>query len=215
MHSKIDYSSPTTQFTFDLQDSPLFEKDNQNFINVLGINQLNTLQNVSLLDIFLSDGNIIEPHYHQHAAELVFCISGATTVSLLNPFTKKIQHYPITAGQAVNVPQGWWHYIVATADNTHFLGIFDAPTPEVILGSDILTLTPANIMAQTYGIDENQWKKAVAPVKPSTFIGPPVIKDDNKAREYIPYQDPPFIDQYADQMYPYTHQNRPNFHLGK
>lgn len=213
MSLKIDYTSPDTQFAFDVNDSTLFKKDDRNFINVLGIQQINSLENVSILDIFLSADNVIEPHYHQHAAELVFCISGATTVSILNPFTKKIQNYPITPGKAVNVPQGWWHYIVATADDTHFLGIFDAPTPEAILGSDILTLTPANIMAHTYGMDENQWKKAIAPVKPSTFIGP--SKKENKAKVKISYQDPQYIDQYADQLYPYTHQNRPNFQLGK
>ena len=54
MSSNIDYTSPTTQFTFDVNDSTFIKKDNQNFINVLGINQLNTLENVSLLDIFLS-----------------------------------------------------------------------------------------------------------------------------------------------------------------
>ena len=138
---------------------------------------MNTLDNTSLLDIFLSTNNIIEPHYHQNAAELVYCISGAATVSLLNPFTKLIQKYPITPGQVANVPQGWWHYEVATEDNTHLLAIFNAPTPEVILGSDILKLTPADIMVQTYGMDEEQWKNTTAPVKPSTFIGPPSSYD--------------------------------------
>ncbi len=204
MSSNIDYTSPTTQFTFDVNDSLLFKKDNQNYINILGINQLNTLENVSLLDIFLSATNVIEPHYHQNAAELVYCISGSVTVSLLNPFTKQIQSYPITPGQVANVPQGWWHYEVATVDNSHILAIFDAPTPEVILGSDILKLTPSDIMAHTYCMDENQWKKAIAPVKPSTFIGPP--KDCNRANKKTSYQDPNYIDQYADQMYPYTHQ---------
>ncbi|MBE1555079.1 cupin domain-containing protein [Sporosarcina limicola] len=208
MGSYMDYTSPTTQFAFDVNKSPLFRKDNNNFINVLSIQQLNTLQNVSLLDIFLSINNVIEPHYHQNAAELVYCISGAITVSLMNPFTKQIQNYPITPGQVVNVPQGWWHYIVATTDNVHFLGIFDAPTPEVILGSDILKLTPANIMAHTYCLDENQWKKTIAPVKPSTFIGPP--KDCNSANENTSYQDPHYINQYADQMHPYTHQYSSN-----
>ena len=204
MSSNIDYTSPTTKFFFDINDSPLIKKDDQNFINILSINQLNTLENVSLLDIFLSTTNVIEPHYHQNAAELVYCISGAATVSLLNPFTKQIQNYPITPGQVANVPQGWWHYEVATVDNTHILAIFDAPTPEVILGSDILKLTPSNIMAHTYCMDESQWKKAIAPVKPSTFIGPP--KDCNRVKEKISYQAPHYIDQYADQMCPYTYQ---------
>jgi oxalate decarboxylase/phosphoglucose isomerase-like protein (cupin superfamily) len=114
----------------------------------------------------------VEPHYHQNAAELVYCISGAAVVSILNPFTKQILNYPITPGLAANVTQGWWHYEIAAADHTHLLSIFDAPTPEVILGSDILKFTPSNIMAHTYCLDENQWKKAAEPIKPSTYIGP-------------------------------------------
>ena len=98
MASYMDYTSPSTQFTFDVNKSTLYKKDNNNFINVLGVQQLNTLDNVSLLDIFLSTNNIIEPHYHQNAAELIYCISGAVTVSILNPFTKQLLHYPIPAG---------------------------------------------------------------------------------------------------------------------
>ncbi|MNO38363.1 Cupin [compost metagenome] len=172
MVPNIDYTSPSVQYAFDVNCSPLFKKDNCNFINVLGVQQLNTLDNVSLLDIFLSANHVVEPHYHQNAAELVYCISGAVTVSMLNPFTKCLLNYSITPGQVVNVPQGWWHYEVATTDNTHILAIFNASTPEVILGSDILTFTPAHIMAHTYCMDENKWKEVTAPVRPTTYIGP-------------------------------------------
>ena len=196
--SSMDYTLPTTQYTFDVNTSTLFKKDNQNFINVLGINQLNTLDNVSLLDIFLSASNVVEPHYHQNAAELVYCISGAVIVSILNPYTKQLQNYPITPGQVANVPQGWWHYEIATVDHTHILAIFNAPTPEVILGSDILKFTPANIMAHTYCIDENVWKKAVAPVQPSTYIGPP--KGCDEANESNSYEQP-YINHYDNQSY--------------
>lgn len=197
MVANIDYTSPSTQYTFDVNRSPLYKKDNKNYINVLGIKQLNSLENMSLLDIFLSVNNIVEPHYHQNAAELVYCISGAATISILNPYTKEILHYPITPGQVANVPQGWWHYEVATVDNTHLLAIFDAPTPEVILGSDILKFTPANIMAHTYCLDENQWKQVIAPVKPTTYIGP--YKDCNKATENTPY----YLNQQTQNMQQY------------
>ncbi|WP_413788902.1 cupin domain-containing protein [Psychrobacillus mangrovi] len=197
----MDYTSSNKQFTFDVNKSPLFKKDKNNFINVLGIKQLNTLQNVSLLDIFLSKSNVVEPHYHQNAAELVYCISGAATVSLLNPYTKKIQNYPITPGQVANIPQGWWHYEIATVDNTHLLAIFDAPTPEVILGSDILKFTPSNIMAHTYCMDENQWKEAIAPVQPSTYIGPP--KGCKRAKEKSSKQHSQHKNTQEYQYYPY------------
>ncbi|QVY63554.1 cupin domain-containing protein [Cytobacillus gottheilii] len=170
----MDYTSPNTNFSFDMNKSRLFTKDRNNYINVLGTAQLNTLENMSLLDIFLSPNNVIEPHIHQNAAELVYCISGSAIVSMLNPFSKQIQNYRITPGKVANVPQGWWHYEVAEAANTHLLAIFDAPTPEFVLGSDLLRLTPAHIMAHTYCLDENQWKNTVAPIKESTIIGPPI-----------------------------------------
>lgn len=209
----MDYTLPSTQFTFNVNNSTLVKKDHQNFINILGISQLNTLDNTSLLDIFLSKNNIIEPHYHQNAAELVYCISGAATVSILNPYTKLIQNYPITRGQVANVPQGWWHYEIATTDDTHLLAIFNAPTPEVILGSDILKLTPSDIMSHTYCIDENKWKQTIAPVKSSTFIGPPANYNRNDIYP-IPQQSHD-INQYANQWYrnqnnPYYYQYPPN-----
>jgi quercetin dioxygenase-like cupin family protein len=173
---------------------------------IQGIKQLNTLENVSLLDIFLSANNVIEPHYHQNAAELVYCISGAAVVSILNPFTKLIQNYPITPGQVANVPHGWWHYEVATVDNTHLLAIFNAPTPEVILGSDILKLTPSTIMANTYCLDEKQWKEAIKPVTPSTFIGPP--KSCEKRNRRIEAQ---FLNTYHNNGYAAPAYYQPNY----
>lgn len=211
MVSYMDYTSPTTQFTFDINKSPLFIKDNKNYINILGIKQLNTLENVSLLDIFLSTNNVVEPHYHQNAAELVYCISGSATVSILNPYTKQILNYTITPGQVANVPQGWWHYEIALVDNTHLLAIFNAPTPEVILGSDILKFTPAKIMSHTYCVDENQWKQAISAVKPSTYIGP--YKDCNRSTNHSHYQplnqlheQSRYIRQYPQPLYGHHYQ---------
>lgn len=200
------------QYAFDVNKSPLFKKDSQNLINVLGIAQLNTLQNVSLLDIFLSDTNAVEPHYHPNAAELVYCISGSAIVSMLNPSTKEMQSYRISPGQVANVPQGWWHYEVAQTDRTHLLAIFDADTPEVILGSDILKFTPSSIIANTYSIDENLWKKAVSPVVPSTYIGPPANSSPQNAGAYpeafhSPMHPAPATNQYQPAPYPLPYQH--------
>lgn len=173
MTSYMDYTSANTQFTYDLSNNPFFKKDDRNYINLLSTKQLNTLENSSLLDIFLSKGNVVEPHYHQNAAELVYLISGALIVSIINPFTNELLDFPIQPGQVANVPQGWWHYEVATEDNTHLLAIFDAPTPEVILGSDILRLTPTNVMAYTYCLNEAKLKDTLAPLNKTVFIGPP------------------------------------------
>ncbi|PFC62419.1 cupin [Bacillus cereus] len=194
MTANIDYTSPSTNFTYDVNKSNFFRKDAQNYINVLGIKQLNTLENTSLLDIYLSTGNVVEPHIHQNAAELVYCISGSAVVSLLNPFTNQILNLPIKPGQVANIPQAWWHYEIATANNTHLLAIFNAPTPEVIFGSDILRLTPAHMMAHTYCLNEQQWKQAVSPIQSTTVIGP--LSNCNQNREMKNYPTQPLAQQH-------------------
>ena len=184
----MDYTSPNVQFTADLNNNTFFRKDAANYINILSISQLNTLGNVSLLDIYLSAGNVVEPHYHQNASELVYCISGEAAVSILNPFTKEMLHYTIRPGQVANVPQGWWHYEMANVDNTHLLAIFDAPVPEFIGGSDLLRLTPANVLAHTYCLDEAMVKRTLAPITETVFIGPPADCEANHAPVRAPVQ---------------------------
>jgi quercetin dioxygenase-like cupin family protein len=176
--SYMDYTSPNTQFAYDLSNNLFYKKDNQNYLNALTVQQLNTLGNNSLLDIYLSTGGAVEPHIHQNASELVYCISGAAVVSLVNPFTKVLLNFLIKPGQVANVPQGWWHYEIATVDNTHLLAIFDAPMIDTIFGSDIFRLTPANVLAHTYCLDEATVKQAFAPITKTVILGPP--NDCNK-----------------------------------
>ncbi|QHT62179.1 cupin domain-containing protein [Paenibacillus lycopersici] len=171
--SYMDFTSPNVQFTYDLKNNNFFTKDACNLINALSISQLNTLGNVSLLDIYLSTGNVVEPHIHQNATELVYCISGAALVSFINPFTKTLNNIPIQPGQVANIPQGWWHYEMATVDNTHLLAVFDQPVPEFIPGSDLFRLTPASVLAHTYCLNEAKVKETFAPITQTVVIGPP------------------------------------------
>ena len=172
-NSSVDFTSPSVQFTYDLKNNLFFKKDDRNYIDSLSINQLNTLGGASLLDIYLTTGNVVEPHIYQNASELVYCISGGAVVSIMNPYTNQMLNFTIGPGQVANVPQGWWHYEMATTDNTHLLAIFDANTPEVIFGSQMLRLTPASVLAHTYCLDEAKIKEALAPITSNVVIGPP------------------------------------------
>lgn len=202
MTPDLDFTSPSVAFSYDVNNSLLYKKDDRNYVNILSRKQLNTLGNTSLLDIFLSTGNVIEPHYHQNASELVYCVAGAAVVSIINPFTNQLHHYPITPGLVANVPQGWWHYEIATVDNTHLLAIFDAPIPEVIFGSDILRLTPADILAHTYCLDEAMVKETLAPITGQVFIGPPAGCANGPADENMPDQSAAVSQMAYSQGYP-------------
>ncbi|WP_110929654.1 cupin domain-containing protein [Bacillus massiliglaciei] len=189
----MDYTGGNIEYFFDVNQNRLNTRNAENFINRLGRDNLNTLGDVSLLDIYLSKGHYVEPHYHQNAAELVYCISGAAQVSLINPFTNKVFNIPIKPGQVANIPQGWWHWEMATKERTHLLTIFDAPYPEYIFGSDILTKTPIEVLAKTYCLDPQLLKKTLAPLRNRTIvIGPPdeCFKKPVRNNTAVYYQDP-------------------------
>ena len=171
--SYMDFSAPNVQYTFDLSSNPLYKKDSENYINALGIMQLNTIGDVFLLDIFLSKGNVVEPHYHQNASELTYCITGSATISLINPFTNELKNIKIKPGQVASIPQGWWHYAEATSDKTHLLAIHDTPLLQTIFGSDVLRLTPPQVLAHTYCLDEKQVENTLKPITHTVIIGPP------------------------------------------
>ncbi|CAH0296466.1 hypothetical protein SRABI96_04443 [Peribacillus sp. Bi96] len=171
--SYMDYTALSTQYFADVNKNRLNTRNHENYINRLGRDVLNTLGEVSLLDIHLSQGRVVEPHYHQNAAELVYCISGSATVSLINPFNNQVINIPIQPGQVANIPQGWWHWEEASEDGTHLIAIFDAPYPEYILGSDILTKTPIEVLAHTYCLDPEKLKETLKPLHGQTIvIGP-------------------------------------------
>ena len=170
MNTKKDGSSP--RYFADVNAQPFFVKDHQNFINIVSSQQLNTLDNVSMLDIFLSKDSIIEPHYHPNSSELTYCISGSATISMMNIQTKEFEHFTITPGQVVNIPQGWWHYQLSHSNHTHLQGIFNVDLPEVVFGSDLLTLTPKDVIPYTYGVNKSKWQAIIAHIQPTTVIGP-------------------------------------------
>lgn len=187
----MDFTSPSAQFTYDVNHNTSFKKDNRNFINELSIKQLNTLGNMSMLDTYLDKGNAIEPHHHPNASELVYCIAGEVVVSIINPFTKELRHYPNRPGQVTSIPQGWWHYDTATVDGTHFLAIFDAPVPEIIPVSDMLRLTPPEALAHMYCLDPAKVKETFAPLNQTVIIGPPTSPPRENQGAYYQTQNPP------------------------
>ncbi|WP_234031502.1 cupin domain-containing protein [Lentibacillus cibarius] len=170
----MDYKNPDSHYSYDLKQSRFFTKNKANYINVLGPEQLRTIGDVFLLDVFLSAGNVVEPHYHSNASELIYCISGETIVSMINPSTNELKNIRIHPQQVVTIPQGWWHYFAANVDNTHVLTIYDTSELDTVWGSDVLRLTPPEVFAHTYCLDKGQIQQALQSIGETVIIGPPV-----------------------------------------
>lgn len=161
------------QFTYDLSDNRIFEKDEQNYIDALGIQQLNTIGELYFLDIFLSKDNYVDLHYHSNASELTYCISGAVEISFINPTPNEWQNFVLYPGDAVSIPQGFWHCARALEDDTHLLAAHSTNNLQTIFGSDILRITPDEVMANIYCLDEMELAHVLAPIDETIVIGPP------------------------------------------
>lgn len=179
------------KFTYDMSDNLLFKKDEENYIDALGIQQLNTIGNIYFLDIYLSANNYVDLHYHPNASELTYCISGGVEVSFINPNTNEWQQFNLKRGDVVSIPQGFWHCARATEDNTHLLATHDTNNLQTIFGSDILRITPAEVMADIYCLDESELAHVLQPIDKTIVIGPPVdctrpeVKDETEMQEEI------------------------------
>lgn len=166
----------------------VFQKNAMNYFSELGSKQLPKIGNVYMLDVFLSADNCIELHYHYNASELVYVISGEVEVGLLNKETNEWETYRLERGEAISIPQGWWHYVCALKNHTHFLAIFDTRQLETVFGSDILWKTPDRMLARIYCLDEKKVKEALEPIHETVVIGPPADcnrkwKDEEDIRE--------------------------------
>ena len=161
------------KFTYDLSDNLIFKKNEQNYIDALGIQQLNTIGNIYFLDIFLSKDNYVDLHYHPNASELTYCISGKVEISFINPTPNEWQQYILEPGEAVSIPQGFWHCAKALEDDTHLLATHDTNNLQTMFGSDILRMTPKEVMANIYCLDEMALETVLEPIDETIVIGPP------------------------------------------
>lgn len=186
--SYMDFTAPDVQYKYDLSNNLLFKKDSRNYIYALGIEQLNTIGNMYQLDIYLSKGNFVEPHWHPNASELTYCITGEAVVSLVNTDTEELINVTIQPGQVVSIPQGWWHYACAAKDDTHILATHDTPMLQTIFGSDVLRLTPPQILSYVYCLDEDELKNALSPLQQTVIIGPPADCEKNDHKHHHHHQ---------------------------
>ena len=164
---------PNLNLSADSNKTVNYKRDDNNYITQVFEEQLPAIK-TGFFNVHMNKGFIVQPHWHTNVNELVFVISGEVVTSVFDPFTQKLKSYRIKPGQVSMLPLGWFHWIVAMKDDTHFLTIFDEATPDIVYGSDFLRFTPKEIMSLAYCVDEEKYAAAVAPIQESIILGPPL-----------------------------------------
>lgn len=164
--------SPSLNLSGDSNAVTTYKRDAHNYITQMFAEQMPAIE-TGFFSAHMSKNIIVQPHWHTNVNELVYVISGEVVTSVFDPFTQKLMSYRLRPGQVSMFPKGWFHWIVSMKDNTHFLTIFDEPTPDIVYGSDFLRFTPKEIMNLAYCVDEQKYAEAALPIQESVILGPP------------------------------------------
>ncbi|GGH73617.1 quercetin dioxygenase-like cupin family protein [Pullulanibacillus pueri] len=167
-----ELTSPSLTLFADANQTVNYRRDTHNYITQVFAQELPAIR-TGLFNVHMSQGIIIQPHWHTNVTELVFLIHGEVITSVFNPFTQQLMTYHLKPGQVSEFPKGWFHWIVALTNDVHLLTLFDQPTPDIVYGSDFLRFTPKEIMHLAYCINMEEYEQAIAPVKESLILGPP------------------------------------------
>jgi oxalate decarboxylase/phosphoglucose isomerase-like protein (cupin superfamily) len=154
-------------------ENPAFVRNAQNVLYEVTSTQIPMMQDLSLGDLFLSKEYIREPHWHPNADELDLVISGEVIISILNPFTLKLQTYPVKPGQVTFLPKGWLHWITCMTKEAHLLVVFNDGTIQSVEGSDVLRFTPPAVYQLAYDVNASELSEVLSPIDETVVIGPP------------------------------------------
>jgi len=162
------------EFVFDVAENNIFTKDEANYINGVGIQELDTVGDLYILDIYLDKDNYVDLHYHANASELTYCVKGTAEICFINPTTEEWACFELTPGKVISIPQGFWHEAKALEDGTHIIATHDTDNLQTTFGSDLLRLTPKEVMANIHCLDEAALEEVLSPIDETIAIGPPV-----------------------------------------
>lgn len=143
--------------TNQLKEHLSFHEDSDSIIDLADFKEM------SLRDAVLNKKNLIEPHYHLNCVSLIYLISGALDLTLINPQTKKKDVISLTKGEMKTIPQGWWHYKEATKNKTQIITIFNTNKVQTLYGSDLMSVIPPEIIEKVFGVDSKSLQENKSP----------------------------------------------------
>jgi len=113
------------------------------------------LEGLSLATISMSPRSARELHWHDNASELTHILSGSGVAIIVIDGARTV--VPLEPGTLVFFPQGCAHALWNASDGPMEMVLgFDDPAPETINLSTCLPPVPAQVLAQTAGVNPGQ-----------------------------------------------------------
>ncbi|KAJ9651264.1 hypothetical protein H2198_009449 [Neophaeococcomyces mojaviensis] len=133
------------------------------------------LDNISMYSLRVEEDGMREPHWHPETAEMGYVHQGRARMSIMDP-DGSVDTYTLKPGDMYFIPRAYPHQIEVLGDEQiHFLIFFDQPTPQDIGYRTSATLMSRNVIAATFGVEEN-----ALPIFPITTKDPLIVAKSNK-----------------------------------
>jgi oxalate decarboxylase len=123
--------------------------------------------------VVLAPQGVREPHWHPDAWEFDYCISGRARMAVVAP-NNQWQIFEVTPGQAVFVPQGYFHYFenIGT-EPLRFLVAFNSSEAEHDddIGISLSrTGLPDEVLAKTFGVPAEVFARIPRPQQEPVIV---------------------------------------------
>jgi oxalate decarboxylase len=101
----------------------------------------------------LQKGGVREPHWHGNAAELSYCITGNTRMTIYSTNARQ-ESFTISAGQLTFVPKGYWHNVENIGnEESKFIAVYNNERPEDFGISGSVGSMSATVLDRIFGIN--------------------------------------------------------------
>jgi oxalate decarboxylase len=125
------------------------------------------LKGMSLYKVTLEPNGVREPHWHQNADELGYCLQGEALVTFYHTADLK-ETFLVTAGDVFLIPSGALHYISNVGkDKLLLLLQFSNDNPEEFSLSSTINAFSNAVLGNTWGVEKEVFTAFKRPLKDS------------------------------------------------
>ncbi|MGH2617304.1 MAG: cupin domain-containing protein, partial [Thermomicrobiales bacterium] len=145
-------ATPPAPYTLNLDGIEPAVFEGGTVTNVRG-QELDRLDGICFLPLYVEAGGVREPHWHPNAAELIYVISGEAEIGLVGP-DDLLETFTIGPGDLAFFPMNWIHYVASIgSEPLDSIVYLSHAAPTRIDLSDMVGFLPRAVSAVSVGLD--------------------------------------------------------------